>query len=118
MLDVNNRASALERIIAGTHADADIQVLRQALQAGDITVASADRAVALGGDVNDTIIVTGDGNLVRIFKGPDAEIIRRVFQQVVASLVPEPSSRTPSSRPELNRHPLLVTSAPWQDGKP
>ena len=42
----------------------------------------------VGGDVNDTVIVTGDGNVVRIFKGPDAETIRQLFQQVIASLVP------------------------------
>jgi Effector-associated domain 10 len=81
----NNIVSALEHIIASTHSDADIQVLRQALQAGDITVASAERAVAVGGDVNDSVIVTG--SVVHIFKGPDAETIRQVFQHI-ASLVP------------------------------
>jgi Effector-associated domain 10 len=88
MLDANNVASGLERIIASTHADADIQVLRQAFQEGQLTLATDERAVALGGDVNDTVIVTGDCNIVRIFKGPDAETIRQLFQQIIASLVP------------------------------
>ena len=80
--------STLERIVAGTHSDADIQVLRQALQEGQLALATGERAVALGGDVNDSVIVTGEGNVVHIFKSPDAEIIRRVFQQVIASLEP------------------------------
>ena len=46
MLDANNLASALERIIAGTHSDADIQGLRQALQEGDLALATGERAVA------------------------------------------------------------------------
>ena len=88
MLDANNLASALERIIAGTHSDADIQGLRQALQEGDLALATGERAVAVGGDVNDSVIVTGDGNVVRILKGSDAETIRQLFQQVMKSLVP------------------------------
>jgi hypothetical protein len=80
--------SILERIIARTHSDADIQVLRQALQEGQLALATGERAVAVGGDMNDSVIVTGEGNVVHIFKSPDAEIIRRVFQQVMASVVP------------------------------
>jgi hypothetical protein len=108
MLDANNLASALERIIAGTHSDTDIQVLRQALQQGQLALATGERAVALGGDVNDTIIVTGDGNVVHIFKGPGAETIHQLFQQIWHLLGHGPCSRTLNSRPEPNRHPFGI----------
>ena len=48
MLDANNVVSVLEPIIASTHADADIQVLRQACQEGLLTSGTDERAVALG----------------------------------------------------------------------
>jgi hypothetical protein len=88
MLESDHLDSILERIRADTHSDAYIQVLRQALQEGQLALATGERAVAVGGDMNDSVIVTGEGNVVHIFKSPDAEIIRRVFQQVMASVVP------------------------------
>lgn len=88
MTEANNLKLALERLVAGIHSDADIQALRLALQAGQVTLATGERAVAVGGDVNDTVFVTGDGNVVRIFKGPDAEAVRKIIQQILESIIP------------------------------
>jgi hypothetical protein len=88
MLEPDNLASVLDRIKAETHSDADLEVLRQALQEGHLSLATGERAVAVGGDVNDTVLITGDDNVLHIFKGPAAETIRQVFQQVMDSLVP------------------------------
>ena len=60
MLEPDNVASVLDRIKVETHSDTDIQVLCRALQEGHLSLATDERAVAVGGDVNDTVIITGD----------------------------------------------------------
>ncbi len=45
--------------------DEAARVLAPVLSAGNTTMASGDRSVAIGGDVSGSIIVTGDGNVVR-----------------------------------------------------
>jgi len=72
---------ALERLQAGITDAADLETLRRALQAGQIVLATGERAVAIGGSVEDTVIVTGDNNIV--FKGATAESVREALQQVL-----------------------------------
>lgn len=62
----------LDRIKAGLSTPSDLQALQRALRNGSVTLATGDRAVALGGNANDAIIVTGDGNLVRVSTGARA----------------------------------------------
>jgi HEAT repeat protein len=72
---------ALERLQAGITDAADLETLRRALQAGQIALTTGERAVALGGSVEDTVIVTGDNNIV--FKGATAESVREALQKVL-----------------------------------
>jgi len=72
---------ALERLQAGITDTADLETLRRAFQAGQIVLATGERAVAIGGSVEDTVIVTGDNNIV--FKGATAESVREALQQVL-----------------------------------
>jgi HEAT repeat protein/energy-coupling factor transporter ATP-binding protein EcfA2 len=72
---------ALERLQAGITDTADLETLRRALQAGQIVLATGERAVAIGGSVEDTVIVIGDNNIV--FKGATAESVREALQQVL-----------------------------------
>jgi energy-coupling factor transporter ATP-binding protein EcfA2 len=72
---------ALERLRAGITDTADLETLRRALQAGQIVLATGERAVAIGGSVEDTVIVTVDNNIV--FKGATAESVREALQQVL-----------------------------------
>jgi predicted NACHT family NTPase len=72
---------ALERLQAGITDTADLETLRRALQAGQIVLATGERAVAIGGSVEDTVIVTGDNNIV--FKGATAESVREALQKVL-----------------------------------
>jgi HEAT repeat protein/energy-coupling factor transporter ATP-binding protein EcfA2 len=72
---------ALERLRAGITDAADLETLRRALQAGQIVLATGERAVAIGGSVEDTVIVTGDNNIV--FKGATAESVREALQKVL-----------------------------------
>jgi hypothetical protein len=85
MSEFNALQSVLERLAAGTHSNADVQTLHLALQAGQVVLATRERAVAVGGDVTDAVVTTGDGNVLHIFKGPDAETIRKIVQQVLES---------------------------------
>jgi hypothetical protein len=38
--------------------------------------------------LTDAIVTTGDGNVVCVFKGSDAETIRKIVQQVLESATP------------------------------
>jgi hypothetical protein len=55
---------AIERLIANKESAQDREQVLAALAAGALIVATGERAVAIGGNVTDTIIITGDGNVV------------------------------------------------------
>jgi hypothetical protein len=66
----------LERLIVGNATSIEEELLRHTLQSNQCSIAIGQRAVALGGDANDAIIITGDGNIVPVFKGLDNEIVQ------------------------------------------
>ncbi len=76
----------IDCVAAGTQSETDLAALRQALRSGQISLATGERAVAVGGAVTDAIIVTGDGNVLRIFRGPDAATIQKAVCQVLDAI--------------------------------
>lgn len=113
-------SSLLERITNGTHTDNDLVTLRRAINNGKITIATGERAVAIGGDVNDTVIFTGGRNL--ILKGIDSNTLQEIFpfiQQppfsVPFQVPPLPSYFVP--RPEVSNE-LLAQFLADEDNKP
>jgi len=50
----------LSRLADGTATPADLEALRHAVQTGQVTLATGERAVALGGSADGAIIITGD----------------------------------------------------------
>ena len=66
MIATDQLNSIFNRLEVGIQTADDIQVLRQAHLAGDITFVTGERAVALGGSLTDVVVVTGDCNVVRI----------------------------------------------------
>jgi len=74
---------ALERLQAGVMDASDGETLRRAFQAGQIVLATGERAVAIGGSVEDTVIVAGDNNIVSVFKGATAESVRQALQKIL-----------------------------------
>ncbi len=74
---------ALERLQSGITDSADLETLRRAFQAGQIVLATGERAVAIGGSVEDTVIVTGDNNIISVFKGTTSESVRDALQKVL-----------------------------------
>jgi len=77
---------ALQRIRNGSQDPADLEILRRAVLASQVTLAAGERAIAFGGNVNDAVLVTGDGNIIAVFKGPDAETICQTFQQTLDAI--------------------------------
>src|SRR5262245_4058568 len=76
MPEASTLDAALGRIQDGAQTPADLDVLRRALRAGRITIASASgqRAVAIGGNAEGAVILTGDGNQV-VVQGMSAEAL-------------------------------------------
>jgi hypothetical protein len=75
-----NLAAVIERVSQGNPNEADIQVLLHSFQQGNLTIATGERAVAVGSDASNAVIMTGDHNIVVVLKGENAEEIRRVVQ--------------------------------------
>jgi hypothetical protein len=73
-------AAVLKRIASGNQDEVDIQALLVAIQQKQVALVTGERAVALGGNASDAIIVTGDNNIVFILKGEKADEIERVVQ--------------------------------------
>lgn len=90
MLNTNELKTALERLAAGTGTEADQQTVRGALRSGQITLAGGERAIAVGGDITDVVLTTGDNNIVMVFKGDQAETIRQLMNPP-----PKPGSAPP-----------------------
>jgi hypothetical protein len=76
--------AVLDRIEVGTYSQTDIEMLHRALAAGDVTIATGQRAVALGGDATDSVIITGDGNTVRFVKAPTAPVIQQALRETLS----------------------------------
>src|SRR5829696_8677125 len=76
----------IERLKAGTQTTDDVQLLRRALQAGQIAIASGEDSVALT-DSNGNTIFTGD----ILFKGEDM-----AAQQALAALLQPRLHQLPS----------------------
>ncbi|MBD2180364.1 NACHT domain-containing protein [Planktothrix sp. FACHB-1355] len=67
-------------IEAGKHLkDKQLQTLVKAARAGQISIATGDRAISMGGSSDDAVIVTGDRNLS--ITGVSAEAIRMVLSK-------------------------------------
>jgi hypothetical protein len=81
-LPVTNTASAIKALLGGQETEEERQGIREALESGRITLASGDRAVAVGGSVEGAII-TGDNNLVLSLDEASAEAVRQMFDNLL-----------------------------------
>ena len=88
MTDINELRTILKRMAAKIHTNADLEILCQAFQIGQIILATGERAIAVGGDVTDAVFITGDENLVYIFRGTDAKVVRQIVQDTFTSFKP------------------------------
>ena len=98
----------IDRAKSGTLAPADIPALVASIRSGQVTLATGQQAVAIGGSAAESIILTGSNNQVIVLKGNDAEAFQNTLQQVnPATILPQPSSRATFQQfPEVSRFDL------------
>ncbi len=77
--------AALERLVAGGTSAEDCARIEAALAGGVLSVATGDRAVAVGGSADGAVIVTGDGNVVLRVNASGAAAIDRLLQRAFPS---------------------------------
>src|SRR3954452_25518489 len=82
-MSVSELRSAMEALLTGTAHEVQHRLVREALEAGRISLASGERAGAVGGSAEGAII-TGDNNLVLSLDRAGAETVKQAF----ASLFP------------------------------
>jgi hypothetical protein len=75
MTNVEEIKSALKRLESNSETDADRQMLVKALREKVITIESDQQSVAVGGDVGNSVIVTGSGNVVHVIRPAIAEAL-------------------------------------------
>ena len=71
-------AGVIERFTSGVYTPADLDLLREALRAGQIAIVTGERAVSLGGSADGAVIVTGDHNRIIILQGHAATVAREL----------------------------------------
>jgi hypothetical protein len=72
----------LERLIARKAISNDEELLRDTLQNSQYVIAVGERAVAIGGNAHDAIIIAGDGNVVHVFHGLDTDALDTIARLV------------------------------------
>jgi len=69
----------LSRLADDTATPADLEALRHAVQTGQVTLATGERAVAIGSSADGAIIVTGDGNIVQVLSARQRADLERLL---------------------------------------
>ena len=79
MLPPDEIKRIIEGLAAGTATSAEQKALSEVFDAQKVTLAVGEHAVALGNDVTDTVIITGNNNFV--WKGADAAVIKQALAE-------------------------------------
>jgi hypothetical protein len=72
--------AVLKRIVSGSLDEADIRALLLAVQQKQVALETGERAVTLGANASDVVVITGDNNIVVVLNGEKAEEIERAVQ--------------------------------------
>jgi len=104
-----NLQAIIDRAKTGALTPTDIQALVAAIQSGQVTLATGQQAVAIGGSAAESIILTGSNNQVIVLKGNDAAAFQSTLQQShPAATASQPA--TPQAKghrfPEVSRFDL------------
>jgi GTPase SAR1 family protein len=73
-------AGVIERFTSGACTPADLDLLREALRASQIAIATGERAVSLGGSADGAVIVTGNHNQIFFLQGHAATVARELIE--------------------------------------
>jgi len=86
MSDMNKAKAALERLVEGVGPKADQEVVRRALQRGQIILQNgdSDQTISVGRDVNNSVVIIGQENTILSFEGTKASVARDVLSVLLA----------------------------------
>jgi len=100
--------AVIDRTKTGALTPTDIQALVAAIQAGQVTLATGQQAVAIGGSAAESIILTGSNNQVIVLKGNDAEAFQSTLQQINPATSSQPATQQGKFHrfPEVSRFDL------------
>jgi tRNA A22 N-methylase len=79
--------AVIQRVIKGSRNKADLRAIAASIQAGQVVLATGERAIAVSGDANDSVNITGDNNQVIVIQGVEAEAIAQLLQQSLEQMV-------------------------------
>ena len=95
-----NLQAIIDRAKTGVLTPTDIQALVAAIQSGQVTLATGQQAVGIGGSADESIIMTGSHNI--ILNVTDTEAVLKILQQLNPSASP---SQPPAPRASLHQFP-------------
>lgn len=93
MADPDKLNAALKRLIAGAASEEDKNTVRRAVLVGDITFSTEESSVAVGADIQNSVIVTGDVNQVQI------ELSNTAYEELRERVLPAPPGIAPPLPP-------------------
>jgi hypothetical protein len=95
----------VDRAKTGTLTPADLQALAAAIQSGQVTLATGQKSVGIGGSADEAIIMTGNHNI--ILNVPDTAAVLKILQQFNPAAPPPPSPKAPAPQfPEVSKFDL------------
>ena len=86
MVTLEEIKSALERLETNTETDTDRQILAQAVREKMITIESGERSVSAGGHIGNSIVVTGNGNVIQVIKPSTAEALKFAIKSEIIDI--------------------------------
>ncbi|MDX2241458.1 MAG: hypothetical protein NW224_12305 [Leptolyngbyaceae cyanobacterium bins.302] len=95
----------IDRARSENLAPADLQALVAAIQSGQVTLATGQQAVGIGGSANGAVVVTGDGNV--LLNVTDTKAVLKILEQLNSNGAnSQPSKTTFQQFPEISRFDL------------
>lgn len=103
---IEDLQAIVDRARSGTLKPADIHALVAAIQSGQMTLATGQQAIGIGGSANGAVVVTGDGNV--LLNIADTEVVLKILQSLNSGAPPaQPSPKATFQQfPEVSRFDL------------
>jgi hypothetical protein len=73
--------AVIQRVMAGSRDEADLRAIAAALQSGQVVLATGERSIAIGGNVSNSVMVTGDTNQVILLAEEAVIALEQILQQ-------------------------------------
>ena len=89
--------SALESFARGSASAGQRETVRTAIESGQVTLATGERAIAVGGNAKGVAFVTGDNNVLLTVSASTAEAVK----QAIASLFRPSPNQLPADLPDF-----------------